>query len=84
MRHGRFHNFALGHQLQDYELPLPVIARVGGYALGAGLEIMAARDLRIATETSTVGMPEVRVGIPPVVKRLCCLDRLGWDARGDC
>ena len=50
------------------ELPVPVIARVDGYALGAGLEIMAACDLRIATETSTFGMPEVRVGIPSVVE----------------
>ena len=50
------------------ELPVPVIARVNGYALGAGLEIMAACDLRIATATSTFGMPEVRVGIPSVVE----------------
>ncbi|GAB7334267.1 hypothetical protein MBLNU13_g06305t1 [Cladosporium sp. NU13] len=50
------------------DLPVPVIARVDGYALGAGLEIMAACDLRIATETSTFGMPEVRVGIPSVVE----------------
>jgi len=50
------------------ELPVPVIARVDGYALGAGLEIMAACDLRIATATSTFGMPEVRVGIPSVVE----------------
>ena len=50
------------------ELPVPVIARVDGYALGAGLEIMAACDLRIATGASTFGMPEVRVGIPSVVE----------------
>jgi enoyl-CoA hydratase/carnithine racemase len=50
------------------ELPVPVIARVDGYALGAGLEIMAACDLRIATRTSTFAMPEVRVGIPSVVE----------------
>ena len=50
------------------DLPIPVIARVDGYALGAGLEIMAACDLRIATVTSTFAMPEVRVGIPSVVE----------------
>jgi enoyl-CoA hydratase/carnithine racemase len=50
------------------ELPVPVIARVDGYALGAGLEIMAACDLRIATAASTFAMPEVRVGIPSVVE----------------
>lgn len=50
------------------ELPVPVIARVHGYALGAGLEIMAACDLRIATAASIFGMPEVKVGIPSVVE----------------
>ncbi|CZT22337.1 uncharacterized protein RCC_08206 [Ramularia collo-cygni] len=50
------------------ELPVPVIARIHGFSLGAGLEIMAACDLRIATEDSTFGMPEVKVGIPSVVE----------------
>lgn len=49
-------------------LPVPVIARVHGFALGAGLEIMAACDLRIATKDSIFGMPEVKVGIPSVVE----------------
>jgi enoyl-CoA hydratase/carnithine racemase len=50
------------------DLHVPVIARVDGYALGAGLEIMAACDLRIATKISTFAMPEVKVGIPSVVE----------------
>jgi enoyl-CoA hydratase len=50
------------------DLPVPVIARVNGYALGAGLEIMAACDLRICTHRSVFGMPEVKVGIPSVVE----------------
>ena len=50
------------------DLPVPVIARVNGYALGAGLEIMAACDLRICTQHSVFGMPEVKVGIPSVVE----------------
>jgi enoyl-CoA hydratase/carnithine racemase len=49
-------------------LPVPVIARVDGYALGAGLELAAACDLRVASERSSFGMPEVRVGIPSVVE----------------
>jgi enoyl-CoA hydratase/carnithine racemase len=49
-------------------LPVPVIARIDGYALGAGLEIAAACDLRVASETATFGMPEVAIGIPSVVE----------------
>ncbi len=49
-------------------LPVPVIARLDGYALGAGLELAAACDLRVASDRSHFGMPEVRVGIPSVVE----------------
>ena len=49
-------------------LPVPVIARIDGYALGAGLEIAVSCDLRIASERATFGMPEVRVGIPSVIE----------------
>jgi enoyl-CoA hydratase/carnithine racemase len=50
------------------ELPVPVIARISGYCLGAGLEIAASCDLRVAADHSTFGMPEVRVGIPSVIE----------------
>lgn len=50
------------------DLPVPVIARVDGFCLGAGLELMASCDLRVATKDSTFGMPEVQVGIPSVVE----------------
>ncbi len=50
------------------ELPVPVIARISGYCLGAGLEVAASCDLRIAADHSTFGMPEVKVGIPSVIE----------------
>jgi len=48
--------------------PAPVIARVRGYALGAGLELAASCDIRLASEDAMFGMPEVRFGIPSVVE----------------
>jgi len=49
-------------------LAVPVIARIDGYALGAGLELATSCDLRVASERAQFGMPEVRVGIPSVVE----------------
>jgi enoyl-CoA hydratase len=49
-------------------LPVPATARIDGYALGAGLELAAACDFRVASERSVFGMPEVRIGIPSVVE----------------
>ena len=59
-------------------LPVPVIARVNGYALGAGLEVAAACDLRIASTNAVFGMPEVKVGIPSVVEAALLPGLIGW------
>ena len=47
--------------------PAPVIARLSGWCLGAGLEVAAACDIRIAAHDAKFGMPEVKVGIPSVI-----------------
>jgi len=60
------------------DCPVPVIARVNGWCLGAGLEIAAACDLRIAADTAQFGMPEVRVGIPSVVEAALLPGLIGW------
>ncbi len=60
------------------QLPVPVIARINGYCLGAGLEIAASCDLRVAAEHSTFGMPEVRVGIPSVIEAALLPGLIGW------
>jgi enoyl-CoA hydratase/carnithine racemase len=49
-------------------LPVPVIARIDGYALGAGLEVAVSCDLRVASSRAKLGMPEVRLGLPSVVE----------------
>ncbi|HYL75379.1 MAG TPA: enoyl-CoA hydratase [Bryobacteraceae bacterium] len=58
--------------------PFPVIARMMGYTLGAGLELAAACDLRVAAETAVFGMPEVKLGIPSVVEAALLPTLIGW------
>lgn len=60
------------------DLPVPVIARVNGFCLGAGLEIMAACDLHIASDNAVFGMPEVKVGLPSVVEAALLPQLIGW------
>jgi enoyl-CoA hydratase/carnithine racemase len=59
-------------------LPVPVIARIQGWALGAGLEVAAACDMRIAETGAGFGMPEVRIGIPSVVEAALLPQLIGW------
>ena len=49
------------------ELWKPVIAAVDGYCLGAGLTLLSACDIRVASEDSTFGLPEVKRGIVPTL-----------------
>jgi len=59
-------------------LPVPVLARVNGWCLGAGLELAAACDLRIASDDAMFGMPEVRLGLPSVVEAALLPRLVGW------
>ncbi len=49
-------------------LPVPVVARIQGYCLGGGMEVAAACDMRIASESAVFGMPEVALGLPSVIE----------------
>jgi len=65
------------------ECAVPVVARINGWCLGAGLEIAACCDLRLAAGHAVFGMPEVRLGIPSVVEaamlpRLVGTGRARW------
>ena len=59
-------------------LPVPVIARIDGYALGAGLEVAVSCDLRVASARAKFGMPEVKVGLPSVVEAALIPQLIGW------
>ncbi len=56
-------NQTLFQKVEDF--PRPVIAAVDGYALGGGLELALACDLRVASAGAKVGLPEVTLGIFP-------------------
>ncbi|UBV42873.1 enoyl-CoA hydratase/isomerase family protein [Deinococcus taeanensis] len=44
-------------------LPIPVIAAVHGWCIGAGLELIAACDLRLCSADARFSLPEVKLGI---------------------
>ena len=50
------------------KIKVPTIARVNGFSLGAGMELAAACDIRIASDAAVFGMPEVKVGVPSVIE----------------
>jgi methylglutaconyl-CoA hydratase len=52
--------------INDLEnLPVPVIAAIDGHALGGGLEMALACDIRVAADTSMMGLVETKLAIIP-------------------
>ncbi|ELY37786.1 enoyl-CoA hydratase/isomerase family protein [Natronorubrum tibetense] len=45
--------------------PRPTVAAIEGYCLGGGCEIACCCDTRIATESATIGVPEIMLGVIP-------------------
>ncbi|CAI5448592.1 unnamed protein product [Caenorhabditis angaria] len=57
---------SLRNAFTDIEkLPQPVIAAIDGYALGGGLELALACDIRVATKSSKMGLVETKWALIP-------------------
>jgi enoyl-CoA hydratase/carnithine racemase len=48
--------------------PVPTVAMINGYCIGAAFEMALACDLRVAHPDVRFGLPEVKLGIPSVVE----------------
>jgi len=73
------HEHAVYNRLDAF--PIPTIAAIEGYCLGGGLELALACDLRVASETSRLGLPEVKLGLFPAGGGTERLPRLIGEAR---
>ena len=51
------------NKLED--LPFPTISIIKGHALGGGCECVLATDIRIGDKTTSIGLPETKLGIMP-------------------
>lgn len=60
------------------DCPAPVIGRINGFCLGAGLEVAASCDFRTAVDSAQFGMPEVLMGIPSVIEAALLPGLVGW------
>lgn len=67
-------NASLFQRLDDF--PRPTIAAIEGFALGGGLELALACDLRVASRSARVGLPEATLGIYPAAGGASRLPRL--------
>jgi enoyl-CoA hydratase/carnithine racemase len=80
VRHDAMEGPTLTHRVCEAirRAPVPVIARINGWCLGAGLEIAASCDMRAAADTARFGMPEVLFGLPSGMEACLLPQLIGW------
>ena len=61
--------------------PVPVVARIQGFALGGGAGLAACADIAVAASDATFGFTEVKLGIVPAVISPFVLPKIGQHAR---
>jgi len=62
-------------------LPIPVVAAINGFALGGGLELALAADLRVCAANAKLGFPEILLGLIPGAGGTQRLPRVIGDSR---
>jgi enoyl-CoA hydratase len=60
-----FSRFGQNMMLRVEHLGKPVIAEIGGFALGGGMELAMCCHLRIASDKARFGQPEINLGVLP-------------------
>jgi methylglutaconyl-CoA hydratase len=71
----------LGRMLETLDtLPVPLIGRVQGAALGGGVGLVAVCDIVVAAEEATFGFTEAKLGIIPAVISPYVLKKIGPSA----
>jgi methylglutaconyl-CoA hydratase len=72
---------ALARMLESLNrLPIPLIARVHGAALGGGIGLAAVCDIVVAAEDAIFGFTEVKLGIVPAVISPFAIAKIGESA----
>ena len=61
-------------------LPVPLVARVHGAALGGGVGLVAVSDIAVTTEDTVFGFTEVKLGIVPAVISPYAVAKIGTSA----
>lgn len=62
------------------QCPMPVVAKVHGFALAGGCGLVAAADIAIAADDARFGLPEVGVGLAPMVVMAPLIRTIGFKA----